>query len=218
MPLTPQQLVFVELYCDPEAETWGNALQSCRRAGYSPNGIRGASHKLMRNPAVRRAINQRVRERVAESIFSPDVIRANLLRLARKSEERGDFPTAARSWEGIARSIGLFSYKLIASVEEPGRETVIDAATREEAGRLAALRLDTTGGPGPVEGRRALGPGVQAELDEAELDRQVLEVLGGPEPEDLDGAGGPDLEGDPEAGPDRPDPAGLALDDAGAAV
>lgn len=32
--LTPQQLQFKEFYCNPESETFGNALQSALRAGY----------------------------------------------------------------------------------------------------------------------------------------------------------------------------------------
>lgn len=35
MALNPQQQMFKEAYCNPESETFGNALQSALRAGYT---------------------------------------------------------------------------------------------------------------------------------------------------------------------------------------
>lgn len=35
MELTPQQIAFLKGYTDPKSPTWGNALQSALKAGYS---------------------------------------------------------------------------------------------------------------------------------------------------------------------------------------
>lgn len=46
MDLTPQQQTFLKHYLDPKSETWGNALQSALKAGYSQEYSESITSKM----------------------------------------------------------------------------------------------------------------------------------------------------------------------------
>lgn len=43
---TPQQQIFIKGYFDPKSETWGNALQSALKAGYSQEYSENITHLM----------------------------------------------------------------------------------------------------------------------------------------------------------------------------
>jgi hypothetical protein len=139
--LTAQQQAFVELYSNPDGDCWSNALRSAERAGYSQNGLRGAAHKLMANPEIRIAINEAVTERVAECLYSPDIVKANLERLRRLAEEKADLSTAVRCVELLGKTWALFSEKSAITVDTHEETERLNDVTRAESQRIAEIRL-----------------------------------------------------------------------------
>jgi len=140
---TGLQVAFVELYSDPTGECWSNALKSARTAGYAEAGLRAAASKLMANQEIRKAINELVKEHVVESLYSPDIVKMNLARVARLSEEKNDLSTAARCHELLGKTWGMFSDRMIQAVEDPERERVLTESEKEECRRIALWRFDT---------------------------------------------------------------------------
>lgn len=46
MELTPQQQLFLSYYLDPKSETWSNAYQSAKKAGYAEEYAQNITHLM----------------------------------------------------------------------------------------------------------------------------------------------------------------------------
>ena len=77
--LTNQQKAFVDEYCVDR-----NASAAAIRAKYSPTGADSMGSQLLRNPKVRQAVDQRLKELSEKTLVTPEYIITGLREIADK--------------------------------------------------------------------------------------------------------------------------------------
>ena len=144
---SPIEELFCRAYADPQSETYSQASESAKKAGFSAKGARTAAWRALKRPCVK----ARLKEIYAESDFSEDRVMSNFVSDRLRAIQKGDFATAVRCDELMGKRLGLFSDRLISVFEEPARRAELDASEQREAALLATLRLRLPASPGILE-------------------------------------------------------------------
>jgi len=134
---SPIEELFCRAYADPQSETYSQASESAKKAGFSARGARTAAWRALK----RSCVKARLKEIYAASDFSADRVMSNLESDRLKALEKGDIGAAIRADELMGKRLGMFSDRLISVFEEPARRVELDASEQREAALLATLRL-----------------------------------------------------------------------------
>jgi len=138
--LTEKERRFVEAFGDPESETFARRTASAEAAGYS--GGRTAAWKILQRPRVREALKIYA-EQAQRGL---DFVMLQVEHIGRKAYESGDWSTALRASELLAKRLGGFVERLMISADARDVQRELSEAEEEEARRLADLRLGVVGG------------------------------------------------------------------------
>lgn len=104
--LSEKQLAFVREYVVDL-----NGAAAAERAGYSPKSSRYAARELMKNAAVRAAIDVAIAERAARTELTADNVLQSLQRLSLKAEADGEYAAAIRAQQLRGMHLKLFTEK-----------------------------------------------------------------------------------------------------------
>ena len=144
---SPVEELFCRAYADPQSETYGQASESAKKAGFSAKGARTAAWRALKRPCVK----ARLKEIYAESDFSADRVMSNLVADRLKALAKGDIGAAIRADELMGKKLGLFSDRLIQTFEDAGRQHELDEAEKRQAMLLAGVLLRLPASPGTLQ-------------------------------------------------------------------
>lgn len=128
MDLTPQQTAFLQAYLDPKSETWGNALQSGIRSGYSQEYSESITYQmpgwlaenLGDNLLLQKALNN-LNEFLSTDDKSLQTVKADLTKFTLKGLQKG-------KWSERKELGGIDGKDLIPS---PESKEVVENAFKE---------------------------------------------------------------------------------------
>lgn len=104
--LTPKQDRFIELYCNPKSETFGNATKSYVKAGYADNkGTGRSAARLINTAQISTAIKAYVAENKAKTEVTRDWCIDKLKQITEK--EGANDGDIIRAVDGIAKLNGF---------------------------------------------------------------------------------------------------------------
>jgi len=144
---SPIEELFCRAYADPESETYSQATESAKKAGFSASGARTSAWRALQRPHVK----ARLRELYEATEFSAGRVMSNIAADRLRAIQKGDIATAVRCDELLGKKLGLFSDRLIQTFEDPGRQHELDESERREATMLATLRLRLPASPGTLQ-------------------------------------------------------------------
>ena len=127
-PLSLRQEAFVKWYTSKEVK--GNGTEAARRAGYSPNTAKLTAHQLIRKPAVKKAIAERIDWILKGSEVTIEKVLDDIEDSRSAAAEAGDHRTA------------LIGSKMQGDFLQMWRQKV-EHLTRDEEGREVGLRVIT---------------------------------------------------------------------------
>ena len=141
--LNPKELAFCRFYTALGEQTCGNAMRSAEAAGYSPNGLRTSSWRLMQRPAIRQKIRELHNAVMDKHLMNPSRILHDLEHTRLKALEKDDLAVATRCSELQGKYLAMFKQTLpyfdetTTSAERPPNLT----KAQQESARKNSLRL-----------------------------------------------------------------------------
>jgi phage terminase small subunit len=125
-PLTEKEAAFVREYLVDK-----NATQAAIRAGYSPRSAGQHGNDMLRRPVIKAALARELKAQAARTLIKADRVLLDIQHFGDKALTAGEFSTALRSRELLAKH-----YKLLTD-----RLEVKDTTPRAERLRAARERL-----------------------------------------------------------------------------
>ena len=118
--LTPKQKRFVDAYTDQNSETFGNATQSCKKAGYADcKGARVNACRVLAKDYIQAAIKAKNAENEQKTEISRQWLTQSLIDYHQRCKAAGDRTNEARALHLIGQGIDYYgSRETVTTIED----------------------------------------------------------------------------------------------------
>ena len=145
--MTDQAVKFCQFYADPGSSTYHNGTKSAIAAGYSAIAPAATACRMLKRSNVRSKIDeiqaQHAHVVASQTAISLELLRSELIRVAKLCEDSGDRSNWLRAIELLGKSIGAWAD---VTISDPVALRQLDERTRRDAARIARVLMLGDGG------------------------------------------------------------------------